>query len=101
MAADPRIVSAQRRIAVDRSWAMTPDRSERTAAARAASPTSLDHWITKIRAEGKVREKDIQKNAESAHRAYMRGMSLRAAAAKRVKKEIREAERLKRMRRSA
>lgn len=101
MAADPRIVSAQRSIASDISWARTPNRSERTAPAYRASPVSLEFHLAKIRAEGRVREQDIEKAAASAHRAYMRGLSLRAAATRRANKEAREAERQQQLRRSA
>lgn len=89
MAADPRRISAQRAIASDISWARTPNRSERTAPARAASPQSLDYWLAKVRADGVVREQDIQAAARSAYRAHMRGMSLKAAETRRKNAEQR------------
>lgn len=95
MAADPRIVSAQRAIASDISWARTPNRAERTAPAHRCSPVSLDYHLAKIRAEGRVREQDIEAAARSAHRAYMRGLSLKAAATRRANK-AQQQERLKR-----
>jgi hypothetical protein len=72
-------------MAADISWARTPNRTERTEAARRAGPTRIEHWIAKIRAEGKVREQDIVKNAESMLRAHMTKVSLAAAEARRVK----------------
>jgi hypothetical protein len=89
MAADPRHLTAVRQIASDRSWASTPNRTERTAAARKASPRSLDYWIAKTAADGIVREQDQAAAAQSAHRAYMRDMSLRAVAARRALAEQR------------
>jgi len=81
----PDRISQLRRIAADTSWARTPNRAERTEAARKASPQSLDYWIDKIRAEGVVREQDIQAAAQNAHRAHMRGLALKAVAARRAK----------------
>ncbi|MFJ2029463.1 hypothetical protein [Streptosporangium sp. NPDC087985] len=66
-------------IAADVQWAMTPNRTERTEAARRASPMSLDYWVAKTKAEGIVRDQDVQKAAENAYRAHMKQMSLKAA----------------------
>lgn len=86
MAADPNRVSALRSIAAHISWARTADRSERTAPARGKSPTSLDYWIKHVRDEGIVAgEEEIRRAAEHYHRAHMRAMSLRAAAARTAK----------------
>ncbi|MEU8151692.1 hypothetical protein [Nonomuraea sp. NPDC048901] len=78
-------ISTVRSIAADKSWAQTPNRAERTAAARAASPNSLTYWIAKVRADGVVREQDVQAAGQNAYRAYMREKSLKAAAARRAK----------------
>lgn len=78
-------ISKVRSIAADKSWARTPNRSERTAPARAASPNSLRYWITKTRDEGIVREEDVLAAAQNAHRAYMREKSLKAVAVRRAK----------------
>lgn len=78
-------ISKVRSIAANKSWARTPNRSERTEAARKASPTTLDYWIAKKRDEGVVRERDILAAAQNAHKAYMGELSLKAAAARRVK----------------
>ncbi|MEU4332369.1 hypothetical protein [Nonomuraea dietziae] len=88
MAADSARTRALRSIAADISWARTPNRSERTENARRASPMSLDYWIAKVRAEGVVRDKDVQAAAESYYRAHMRAMSLKAAEARRAKSEL-------------
>lgn len=101
MAVDQRTISAQRRIASDISWARTPNRSERTAPARAASPNSLEFWVKKITDEGVVRPEDIQANAASAYRAHMRAKSLKAVAARKASAADREAQRLQRFQRSA
>ncbi|MEU3162937.1 hypothetical protein [Streptosporangium sp. NPDC006930] len=101
MAADQRTVSAQRRMAANRSWAMTPNRSERTAAARAASPTSLEYWEARIRAEGVVRSQDIKKAAVNARRAHMQAIRAKGVARRAAEKQAREAERQARFQRSA
>ncbi|MGS2641717.1 hypothetical protein [Streptosporangium sp. G12] len=99
MAADPR-VSAQRRIAVNKSWAMTPNRSERTAAARAASPTSLEYWEARIRKEGVVRPQDIPAAAVNARRAHMQEIRARGVAKKAAERAVQEQERLQRFQRA-
>jgi len=71
------------RIAVDTSWARTPNRSERTAPARRNSPTTYDYWLAKISADPAIRPKDRAKAAASAHRAYMTQLSAKAAEARR------------------
>lgn len=88
--------SAAARIAVNTSWAKTPNRTERTSAGYKASPMSLDYHIAAVRAEGIVREEDVLKAAASRHRAYQQQMALRAAKARTEKKAERE-----RLRRSA
>lgn len=77
MATDPKRRSALNSIAAHLSWADTPDRAARTAPGHRASPVSRDYWRAKIRAEGKVREQDIEAAAQNAHSAYMRQMRLR------------------------
>lgn len=78
-------LSTVRRMAADISWARTPNRTERTEAARRAGPTRIEYHIEKIRAEGKVREKDIHAAAENALRAHMTKVSLAGVEARRVK----------------
>lgn len=80
--ATPEQRSRAARIAAHVQWAKTPHRGERTAAARRASPVSLDYWIARLRKEGKVREQDIPAAAENAHTAYMTQLALKAAAAR-------------------
>ncbi|MFI7532619.1 hypothetical protein [Streptosporangium sp. NPDC049376] len=80
--ATPEQRSRAARIAAHVQWARTPHRGERTEAARRASPVSIDYWIARITAEGKVRKRDIPKAAENAHKAYMTQMSLKASTAR-------------------
>lgn len=75
--------SSAARIAANSSWARTPNRTERTAAARAGNPRSYEYWLAKVTAEGTVREEDRPAAAESAHRAYMQQLSRKAADARR------------------
>lgn len=70
------------RIASNVSWAYTPNRTERTAPATAASPVSYAYWLRKITDEDVVRPKDRAAAAENAHKAYMAGLSLKAAKAR-------------------
>lgn len=88
--ATPEQRSRAARIAANVQWATTPNWSERTEAARRASPMSLDFHIAKIRAEGKHREQDVVPAAEAAYRAHMTRMSLRAVAARQARKAERE-----------
>lgn len=73
-------------IAVHTSWARTPDRQARTAAATQASPVSLDYWEARLRAEGVVREQDIPAAAVNARSAEMRRRALAAADTRRRNK---------------
>ncbi len=90
VAKDPALRSQISLLANDTGWAKTPVRSERTAQARKASPVSYDYWLAKTTADGIVCEADIPKAAENAHRAYMRQLSLKAAASRRKKRGARE-----------
>ncbi|GGS88216.1 hypothetical protein ACFFV7_51155 [Nonomuraea spiralis] len=89
MAADPARVTAVRQIAADISWARTPNRTERTAPGHRASPLSLDYWIAQVRAEGVVREEDVEAAAQSAFRASQRARSLKAAETRKANAEQR------------
>ncbi|GGK59981.1 hypothetical protein Ppa06_26270 [Planomonospora parontospora subsp. parontospora] len=92
MATSPERISAQRSIAAHRSWAQTAVRSERTAAATAASPVYLDYWIKKIEAEGKVRGKaHIRAAAESARTAWRKQNALKSAESRRRKSAEKQA----------
>lgn len=77
--------STRHSMAADISWARTPNRTERTEAARRAGPTRIEYHIEKIRAEGKVREQDILAAAESALSAHMKKVSLAAVKARQAK----------------
>lgn len=74
------------RIAVNVSWARTPDRSERTRSARANSPVSFEYWLKRITDEGVVRPQDRAKAAENAHRAFQAQMSAKAAKTRAARK---------------
>lgn len=83
--ATPAERSSAARIAANTSWARTPDRSERTAPARAASPVTYGYWVNRLTEEGVIREKDIPAAAENAYRAYMAQLSKKAKAARAAK----------------
>lgn len=61
------------RLASHTSWAQTEDRTERTEAARRASPVSLAYW------EQRHADPDA---AKSAHRAYMTSLALKSSLAR-------------------
>jgi hypothetical protein len=82
--------SAAARYAANVSWARTPNRSERTAPARANSPVSYGYWVRKLTSDGKIRSQDISAAAENAHRAYMAGLSRKATAARKKRTLRRE-----------
>lgn len=90
VAKDPALRSQISLVANDMGWAKTPIRAERTAQARKASPVSYDYWLAKTTADGVVCAADIPKAAENAHRAYMRQLSLKAAAGRARKRAARE-----------
>lgn len=79
------MASARHRMAAHISWANTPNRTERTEAARRNGPTRIEYHIAKIRAEGKVREQDIPAAAENALSAHMTKVSLAAVTARKAK----------------
>ena len=64
------------------SWANTPDRTTRTASARAASPSSVDYWLTKLDPERFAHATDRQRldAAESMRRAYFARLAMKSAA---------------------
>lgn len=82
--------STAARHAVTASWAYTPDRAERTAPARRRSPVSYEYWLDKLTEEGRHRPEDLPKAAESAHKAYMTGLSRKAAAARKRRADARK-----------
>lgn len=81
-------------IAVNESWARTPDRAARTAPATAASPVSLEYWETRLRQEGVVRAADIPAAARNARSAEMRRRALKSAQVRAAKKQAAIAARL-------
>lgn len=83
-APDP-IRQAIGRVGALESWARTVDRSARTRAARAASPSSVDYWLTKLDAEKFATATDQQKldAADAMRRAHFQRMALASAKARR------------------
>lgn len=74
--------SAQARAAVLRSWAHTPDRAARTAAARAAS---IARFEREVDPDGVLSVQERATRAEFARKAFMTEMSIKAVAARRAK----------------
>lgn len=67
-------------IAAHESWARTPDRSARTAAARRAA---LDRFEHQVDPDGKLTPQERALRAEHARKAHMQRMALKSAQARR------------------
>jgi hypothetical protein len=80
--------SAAARLAVNVSWAYTPDRRERTQPATKASPVSLEYWEAKLREKG-IPEHLLAKAAVNARRAEMQRRAMKSAATRAAKKAAR------------
>lgn len=72
--------SLRGRLAAHASWANTPDRSARTAAARQAA---LDRFADQVDPDGSLSPTERAQRAESARRAYFSGLALKSARARR------------------
>lgn len=68
-----------------KSWANTPDRSERTRPARRRSPSSIEYHLDRLDPERFAEATDAQRlaAAEAAKRAYYAELTLRSVAARR------------------
>lgn len=73
------------RLAAHTSWANTPDRTARTAAARANSPTSIEYHLARLDAERFAGATDEQRRsaAEAARKAYFQRLALKSAKSRR------------------
>lgn len=76
-AADPARRRLSASIAANASWARTPIRSERTAAARRSSPGSVEYWLAEVDPDERMSPDDRRKAAVNARRAYMAGLRLK------------------------
>lgn len=75
--------SMRARAASHASWAKCPDRSARTAAARAARDRQFEQAVDP---DGVLSEEERQRRAESARRQHMVTMGLRSAQARRARR---------------
>ncbi|MEU5974362.1 hypothetical protein [Streptomyces sp. NPDC047315] len=83
--------SMRMRYAAHVSWANTPDRASRTAAARRASHHT--RFIEQARARHpEATDEQIEKVAASLRSAHYTELALKSAAARRIKREARENE---------
>ena len=78
--------SARARLAAHASWAKTADRTARTAAAKKASPASVDYWLKQVDPDGAMDPEARRLAAESAYKAHMAKMSFEGLKARRAKK---------------
>jgi hypothetical protein len=79
--------SLRARIGANQSWANTPDFAARTAPARKAA---LDRFERLVDPDGNLPPEQRAKQAAKARQAHMQAMSLKAAAARRKKREAAE-----------
>lgn len=88
----------QLRLAAHKSWANTPDRRARTAAARRASHHT--RFIAKARElHPDGTEEQIAAAAESLRKAFYAELALKSAQARRLKRQQREQERARQIKR--
>jgi hypothetical protein len=88
--------SMQLRLAAHISWANTPDRSARTAAARKASHHT--RFLDKAREmHPDATEAEITKVAESLKKAHYQQLALKSAQARRIRRQTAEADKQKRI----
>ena len=57
-------------------------RSEMTAAARAAGPSSADYWLKRVDPDGVLSDVERQTRAADRKRAYFAGLALKSAQAR-------------------
>lgn len=74
--------SLRGRVAAHTSWALTPDRTARTAKARKASH---DRFEREVDPEGVLSPAERAKRAENARKAYFSRLALRSAQSRRRK----------------
>jgi hypothetical protein len=67
-------------------WSREPDRTARTAKARAASPAGLDRFEREVDPDGVLPTDVRAKMAEAARKAYFLKLSLKSAKARAAKK---------------
>lgn len=75
------------RIAAHESWAQTPDRTARTAPARAAA---LDRFEREVDPDGVLSPAERAKRAEHARKAYFLRLALKSAQVRKAKAEARK-----------
>lgn len=87
----PTRTSAERRlvaqIAANESWAHTPDRSARTAPARAALDAKFE---SEVDPEGSLAPDERKRRAQHARTAYFQRLALKSARARRQSRELAE-----------
>lgn len=79
--------SISKRIAALESWAVTVDRTLRTAPAVAKSPASLQYWMNKIDPDGKLPEKSRLQMAEAKRSAYFLKLNRASTEARRARRD--------------
>ncbi|MGW4422614.1 hypothetical protein [Streptosporangium sp. NPDC004631] len=78
------------RIGALESWSRTIDRTARTQSAHSKSPASLDYWRATVDPTGQMSVADREKAAENAHRAHMLRLAKASAAARRIRKALKQ-----------
>jgi hypothetical protein len=73
------------RIGALESWSRTTDRPARTAKARAASPSQVAYWLTRVDPDAVMSDADRLKAAKNAQRAHMLRLAKASAEARKKK----------------
>lgn len=89
-------LSMKRQLAAHKSWANTPDRPSRTAAAREASHHT--RFLDQARRDNPdATEQQLNDIAASLRKAYFKELSLRSAQARRIRTQTAKADKRKRI----
>ncbi len=99
MAMDPTERSLQLRLAAHDSWAKTPDRAARTAAARRVA--NVERFERQVDPDGTLPPHERAQRAESARKAYFTELALRSVQKRRLEREARQAAEQRRLERRA
>ena len=87
---DPSLASLAAKVAAHASWAQTPDRSARTAKARAAAWARFEHQVDPDGGTAPPGERRVR--AEHARKEHLARISLRSAKVRRLRAELAQPE---------
>ena len=86
---DPSLASLAAKVAAHASWAQTPDRSARTAKARAVAWARFERQVDP---EGVLPPEERRRRAEHARKAHLARISLRSAKVRKIRAQVAQQE---------